>query len=328
MNVTFFIGNGFDISLGLKTSYEDFYNWYIKKYPNSYFAELITSERKNWADLETGLGEHTKCITPEQFTEFLDEKEELENRLAEYLFEQQSAFTLPQTPEFAKEFIEHTTNFFKEFSGEQRTHYNNLASNNSGKSFTFVTLNYTSVLDSIIRYVNEYFKKQSQSSPFSSLVYHVHGEIEQLVLGVDNANQISNADLREQCSCFIKPLVNQRLGDGIISRLHSIINGSEYICIYGASCGVTDQSWWSYIVDWLQKDIKRRLVLYVYEANGRKRSAQGLIRFWDEQINLFLERSGKKPQRNLSNQIIVIPNSKIFTFSSISKKELAANGTT
>lgn len=29
MNVTFLIGNGFDINLGLKTSYKDFYEQYI-----------------------------------------------------------------------------------------------------------------------------------------------------------------------------------------------------------------------------------------------------------------------------------------------------------
>ena len=32
MNVTFFIGNGFDINIGLKTKYSDFYP-YFKKMP-------------------------------------------------------------------------------------------------------------------------------------------------------------------------------------------------------------------------------------------------------------------------------------------------------
>lgn len=31
MNVTFLVGNGFDISAGLKTSYRDFYTWYLSQ---------------------------------------------------------------------------------------------------------------------------------------------------------------------------------------------------------------------------------------------------------------------------------------------------------
>ena len=35
MNITFFIGNGFDLNLGLKTGYIDFYEWIHKKYESS-----------------------------------------------------------------------------------------------------------------------------------------------------------------------------------------------------------------------------------------------------------------------------------------------------
>lgn len=31
MNVTFLLGNGFDLNLGLLTSYKDFYSYYTKK---------------------------------------------------------------------------------------------------------------------------------------------------------------------------------------------------------------------------------------------------------------------------------------------------------
>ena len=32
LNITFLIGNGFDIGLGLKTRYKDFYKYYCKPY--------------------------------------------------------------------------------------------------------------------------------------------------------------------------------------------------------------------------------------------------------------------------------------------------------
>ena len=31
MNITYIIGNGFDINLGLKTRYVDFYKWYVDR---------------------------------------------------------------------------------------------------------------------------------------------------------------------------------------------------------------------------------------------------------------------------------------------------------
>lgn len=39
MNVTFLLGNGFDLNLGLSTSYKDFYSYYTKKEPNDFIAK-------------------------------------------------------------------------------------------------------------------------------------------------------------------------------------------------------------------------------------------------------------------------------------------------
>ena len=40
MNITFLIGNGFDINLGLKTRYTNFYPYYLEKYPEEMIAKL------------------------------------------------------------------------------------------------------------------------------------------------------------------------------------------------------------------------------------------------------------------------------------------------
>lgn len=34
MNITYLIGNGFDLNLGLKTRYRDFYDYYVKQPSN------------------------------------------------------------------------------------------------------------------------------------------------------------------------------------------------------------------------------------------------------------------------------------------------------
>ncbi len=41
MNITFLIGNGFDLNLGLKTRYTDFYKYYMEHNPNNLISKSI-----------------------------------------------------------------------------------------------------------------------------------------------------------------------------------------------------------------------------------------------------------------------------------------------
>ncbi|QZT37063.1 bacteriophage abortive infection AbiH family protein [Halosquirtibacter xylanolyticus] len=45
MNILYILGNGFDLQLGLKTSYNDFYNYYTKLKDNP--SEEITKLRSS-----------------------------------------------------------------------------------------------------------------------------------------------------------------------------------------------------------------------------------------------------------------------------------------
>jgi hypothetical protein len=66
METAFFIGNGFDINLGMRTRYSDFYESYksidsksddVKKLKKE-IAEGIV----NWSDLELALGKYTENL--------------------------------------------------------------------------------------------------------------------------------------------------------------------------------------------------------------------------------------------------------------------------
>lgn len=61
MNITFLIGNGFDINIGLKTRYQNFYD-YLKDSGNMKKLTSELNEKSNvdfdkvmWSDLELGL---------------------------------------------------------------------------------------------------------------------------------------------------------------------------------------------------------------------------------------------------------------------------------
>ena len=70
MKVVYLIGNGFDLNLGLKTSYSDFYTYYLNIESNdaqiAQLKEHLKYDKDNkgkyryWSDLEIAMGEYTK----------------------------------------------------------------------------------------------------------------------------------------------------------------------------------------------------------------------------------------------------------------------------
>lgn len=69
MNVTYIIGNGFDLNLGLKTRYQDFYDYYMTKTSPNSQVELLKDTIKQdgyelWSDLEIGLGRISASMKP------------------------------------------------------------------------------------------------------------------------------------------------------------------------------------------------------------------------------------------------------------------------
>ena len=78
MNITYIIGNGFDINLGLRTGYKDFYEWYVdqpsendpdvvKNFKNEINSCLNNTTERNWSDLELALGKYSAQVSSDQF---------------------------------------------------------------------------------------------------------------------------------------------------------------------------------------------------------------------------------------------------------------------
>ena len=73
MGVTFLIGNGFDLNLGMKTRYTDMYDSYIKSESKStviykFKKDLQKEEHnhyQNWSDFEMGMAKYAKNFNNE-----------------------------------------------------------------------------------------------------------------------------------------------------------------------------------------------------------------------------------------------------------------------
>ena len=80
MIIVYLIGNGFDVNLGMKTSYADFYDWYVEESVSN--SDNIERLKKNidaykesnlWADLEEGIGKYVANVeTIEEFIDFIN----------------------------------------------------------------------------------------------------------------------------------------------------------------------------------------------------------------------------------------------------------------
>ena len=90
MNITYIIGNGFDLTLGLPTSYKHFYRYYKgldptkdSKLIHELKDDIRQYEEKNWSDLEAGLGKFTTHIN--KFEDFEEIYLNIHPRLTEYI---------------------------------------------------------------------------------------------------------------------------------------------------------------------------------------------------------------------------------------------------
>ncbi len=149
MQILYIIGNGFDLNLGLETSYNHFYTYYnTVKSDNKNVQKLkenISKTYNSWSDLELELGNYTQHLENiEELDEILfDIGEELsiylkleENKLKKIEFDQQKFFDYLCYPE--KLFLPADNEKIIKFKENW---------NNHDWELNLYTLNYTTVIN-------------------------------------------------------------------------------------------------------------------------------------------------------------------------------------
>lgn len=210
------IGNGFDLSLGLKTSYKDFIE-------SDYFTSLlnenntlalhlyIKQEINNWVDIEKELTEYSKKIQNDK-SKVKNDFKELKNTLMDYLKEAQE----------------------KEI-------------NQNSKAFEMMK---NEILDTDIiynfNYTNSVFKVAEilGISDIKSKHSFVHGSIENknIIFGVEDNARINDNHI------FFKKSSTPNFAESNILNILNINpttnhNGKHSLVIFGHSLGITDSSY-------------------------------------------------------------------------------------
>ena len=275
MQITFILGNGFDLRLGMKTRYMDMYEGYIASESKSEeiedFKKLLKEDSynsyENWSDFEMAVARFANSFRDEQA--LITCVRDFKSYLREHLVLEQKKFfeginletsNADLTTEMKKSLSEfhkgQTPNVVNEIAfiaGRQKLEY----------ACEFITFNYTTVLDWL---VSKFDHNYSIVRP--SGVVHVHGKLnEDIVLGIDNISQLSKVPFkttRKLDRAFIKTKFNEEYDVRRVENAKKLIRISDIIYIYGMSLGESDETWVSCIRDWLLENQKHHLFYYVY----------------------------------------------------------------
>lgn len=337
MNVTFFIGNGFDLNLKMETDYKKFYKYVIKKELNNELVKSIKENYELWADLELGLGGHLKNVkTAEEIEQFLNNKENIEKHLIDYLKLENDRFEIVDEKILGESFRNGVVNFYKTFSKEEIQHYQKITNDNIVINYRFINFNYTDTLDRIIA------ASKKSCVPFSTHTYrgstnqdnvfmplHIHGTLSDgaMILALNDVSQIDNDELRKNPKLtrfIVKTILNDELGNFKNRDAQSLIDESVYICVFGMSIGDTDNIWWQKIVAWLLKNSDRRVVLFVKDDTIVSGSATANLRYNLNKSEDFLKHDinlSNEEYEKLASRFIIVKNSNIFDLEGFSIKE-------
>ena len=344
MNITFLVGNGFDVATGLHTGYKDFYDWYcnlpasenedsslqeFKKSIHEYVERVNDNEEKEqetWADFELGLGEYTEKFEKGQGNDFLLCREDAFSKLIEYLRKQQKAFDADSLSEEDIERIRmHLGKFYAELPIMQKERIEQLFQSvqNQNSKIRFVSFNYTEVLDKVVEKISNTpirsWKYGSSNMVYhiDSQVLHVHGRLDEYpILAVNDEEQIKNKDLLSVegfKETMIKSTGIETIGQDWYKKAEQMIDSSRIICIYGMSMGATDKKWWAQVADWLTRNSSNFLVIFQYfkfEISGT--SIRQYVKNKNMVINKFLSHSDLAEDKKeiIRDRIHVVFNTK------------------
>lgn len=286
MNITFVLGNGFDIQLGLSTRYSDFLREYVHITPEnndnikefkSYLAQKTTKEL--WSDAEKAMGIYLGQYSDTTIEIFNERVRDFERSMVVYLNQQQEQCFYSDKKQIATRFKDF---IFKTFHDALTCRRNDLDVNlNAPNFYRFITFNYTNLLEKIKECCiseNAILRKRV----FNGITYndfwgptiHVHGTLNtQIIMGVNDESQLElggGTTLTEALRWeLIKPALNNDSGYNFDLPAKNEISNSDIIAIYGVSYGDTDKLWWQEIVNWLRQNSGHKLVAFTRDEPGQ-----------------------------------------------------------
>ncbi len=313
MNITYLVGNGFDINLGIKSRYVDFYKAYvsihsedepdvIKRFKdgiNKYIKKESKKEdlqKIDWRDLEVALG---------QFTDQMDERGgeilylDLIDKLKDYLVDEFQRFDADaySIEEFCKHITNPVTEHFNRMTGNELR--NLFTSYSNEENFNFINFNYTNTIEKLLRYKGGKLAIGASfigRPAYVNNIYHVHQTLQdsEILIGVNDISQLNNKKYHENeflRSLYVKQNTNNLLGSGVNQDCENLISNSDLFVIFGTTAGITDKRWWNLVCKRLINS-SARLIYFVHNTEKKPHMRLYMEVMKNKVIREFLSRSG------------------------------------
>ncbi len=304
MNITFMIGNGFDLGIGMKSCFTDYFPKYCEAAEKSEnetmkaLAEEIKSDEKNWSYFERQLGQYTTRFTKDTKGKLLEQLRDFEMGFVKYLIEQENNLEFTNTAEISKVMIHALSEFQLSLHLASNTQIEELFKNraNEKRFFHFISFNYTSVLEKCLEtiaggVVQTRKVGNTEYQDVVGKVVHPHGYVDECpIMGVNDASQIANKDIAQDpniAKYLIKPETNKAQKMNFDSLANSFLNQSDILCIYGMSLGDTDALWWKRVMNWLNSSSTHHLVVFTFDPSFSSASHIDWMQRDDQIVDLF-----------------------------------------
>lgn len=325
MKVVYLIGNGFDLNLGLKTSYSDFYTYYLNVKNND--AQIINLKRhlqndknkdgkyKYWSDLEIAMGEYTQEFSNKDDMEKV--YNDLYDNLRDYIknvelsgvqndYEKNKLQTDLARPEkyLRKVFIEEIRTYAKKWKFQSSETY-------------IISFNYTKTIETIFNYKFNMNLGPSSYNNMNNILFpiiHIHGTSNDPIIGLNDISQIGNKQLKNDIEVqdfLLKPKINEAVGHLNDKQALNHISQANLICLFGVSLGETDNLWWNAVGERLKSDC--RVIYFVYNPEEHPRPSE-LTKIRRKYKDFLLSRTklSLEEKQEVFNKIYIVHNSNMF----------------
>lgn len=327
-NVTFLIGNGFDLSFGLNSQYQNICKAYSEAQTSSdVLVKNFKEEITHWSNFEMDLTKFAaKCSTEtdvinclRNFKQFTEDYLTKEQDTALYDRMRDPKDMQKALAEFAISLEEFYTNNYPNIT----TKIESILSNEQ-INYHFITFNYTAILDFLIDCV-----KYSLSKGIISPAIHIHGKLpKNVTFGIDNEQQLPELpySLTERGRrALIKPVFNSEFDKQRMESAQQVIKKSDVLCIYGLSLGDSDLMWRKAICDWMIDNPQHHTFLYIHDASLKELSQADERMDYEEDIKESIFKRWGIENRYISpfsNQLHIPISKNIFNFHKISENIL------
>ena len=271
--VTFLIGNGFDLGLGLHTSYQDFLIWYLEQDSKTEIVkrlkQKISQDKELWGDAELAFGKLLFSSFGADPSSVVSEcLQDFQAALTIYLQTEEKRFAQPDE-ELQNSFFSYLCSYYQVLGDYPALNELKRLKRFKQLKVNIVNFNYTTTIDKMLPSsgpVN--LPRWGEVDVRINEVCHVHGALSvgySRLFGVNMLSQVEDANLSDESKMLlIKPEIDRMSGCGLETMAKKMIDESDTVILFGLSLGETDRLWWDYLFDFLRSGEDHRLCLMQY----------------------------------------------------------------